>query len=98
MKNLDCDIHDRWVKDPVVKEILEKHEENIKKAGHDLSDKPISDIIPQKSLDKLKRKPVKIESNKFEESFQVKHTIPDQRSQAFQDNDSDAIPSSMSIL
>lgn len=67
----------------------------LNKAGHDLSDKPLSDIIPKDSLDKLKRKSVKlIESNKFEESFRVKNTIPELRSQKPQDDDSEVIPSS----
>ena len=68
LKNLDVDIHDRWAADPIVKEVIEKHEEEIKRAGHNLSDKPISDIIPQKQITKLKKKKVhRIQGPMFEE-------------------------------
>ena len=95
LKNLDVDIHDRWAADPVVHEVIKKHEEEIKRAGHDLSDKPIPDIIPKQQIKRLKVKQSKaIEAPKFEESFNEKKTLPDIRSNKATDyeKDSDAIP------
>jgi hypothetical protein len=50
LKNIDVDIHDRWIKDPVVAEVLKKHEEEIKKAGHKYNDQPITQIIPKSNI------------------------------------------------
>ena len=90
-------IHDRWVADPIVKEVLLKHEEEIKRAGHQFSDKPIPDIVSKGTVTKLKKKPVRlIEAPKFEESFTEKKTLLELRSQkpTDYDNDSDYIPTS----
>lgn len=97
LKSLDCDIHDRWVADPVVAEVLKKHDEEIKRAGHDLSDKPIDTIIPKEQIKRLKVKQSKaIEAPKFDESFHENKKIPDMRSGKVTDvdKDSDIIPAS----
>lgn len=100
LKSLDCDIHDRWVADPIVKEVLEKHEANIKKAGHLYNDKPIPNIIPKENIKKVAEKKVhKIEAPKFEESFNERRSIPEMRSLKHNEDldfedDSDAIPTS----
>lgn len=68
------------MKDPIVQEVVKKHEEAIKKAGHDLSDKPLAEIIPKKSMDTLKSKPKPVkELQKAEETFKVNQTIPEKR-------------------
>jgi len=90
LDGLDVDLHDRWVKDPVVMEVLRKHEENIKKAGHNFNDKPVPQIIPKKSLEKLDKKPVRIKRpEKFDESFTEKKSIPDMRSNRGTEYDAD---------
>jgi hypothetical protein len=53
LKNIDLDIHDRWIADPVVKEVIEKYENEIKKAGHQYNDKPIPVIIPKENIKKI---------------------------------------------
>lgn len=77
--------------------MLRKHEEEIKRAGHEFSDKPIPDIVSKEAINKLKKKPVRlIEAPKFEESFTEKKTLLELRSQkpTDYDNDSDFIPTS----
>ena len=76
---------------------MKKHNEDIIKAGHDLSGRPITDIIPKEIINNINKKPVRLKhKSRVGDNLYEHRILPEIRSQKQHGNHTNynAMPSS----